>query len=467
MKDLLEWLRDEATRRGVDFMDVRAVEREGTGINLQDGKADKVNQFKTYGVGVRVLIGRAWGFASTDSYDRRECLDCLESAIAMAKASQHRVGEMGRVAPVEPVIDTLSPTFEIDPRSVPVQKKMDDLSRFEQEATRRGKEKFVNTTLFYGDNVMRETICNTIGTLIDQQCVRTSIGTMMVAKEGNVRQWAFEHKAHRGGYELIERLTPQDVSVKAADRAISLLSAKRAPSGKFTVVFHPSVTGLLTHEALGHNAEADLVLSGQSIIEGKVGTKIASDCITIIDDASFEGSWGSYRYDSEGVPAIRRVLIERGILKGYMHNLETAAKMDVTPTGSGRAQDFWARPIVRMSNTFIAPGEMSLDELLKDIDVGILLKGGHWGYVFCERGQYTCHAGEGWMIRNGEICEHLRDVSICGLTLETLMKADAVSKDFEMDMAGTCGKGGQGMPINAGGPYVRVRDVVVGGQEGG
>jgi TldD protein len=466
MRDLLEWLRDEATRRGVDFMDVRAVETEGTGIGLQDGKADKVNQFKTYGVGVRVLIGRAWGFASTDSYDRSECLECLENAIAMAKASGQRVGDMGLITPVKPIVDEVTPKFEIDPRSVSVQRKMEDLSRFEREAIRRGKEKFVNTVLFYNDGVTREVICNTIGTLIDQQCMRTSIGTLMVAREGDVRQRSFEHKAHIGGYELIEKLTPQDLSVKAADRAIALLHAKRAPSGKFTVVFHPSITGLLTHEALGHNAEADLVLSGQSIIEGKVGEKIASDCITIVDDASFEGSWGSYKYDSEGVPAIRRLLIEKGVLKGYMHNLETSAKMGVVPTGSGRAQDFWARPIVRMSNTFIAPGEMSMEELLRDIDTGILLKGGHWGYVFCERGQYTCHAGEGWMIRNGEICEHLRDVSICGMTLETLMNADAVSKDFDMDMPGMCGKNGQGMPINAGGPYVRVRDVVVGGQEG-
>jgi len=144
--------------------------------------------------------------------------------------------------------------------------------------------------------------------------------------------------------------------------------------------------------------------------------------------------------------------------------LETAAKMGVAPNGSARAQGFSSRPIVRMSNTFIAPGRMSFEELLKDIDLGVYLRAGEWGYVFCERGQYTCPAGEDYLIRHGELAEHLQDASISGLTLETLLNADAVSSDFELNMPGMCGKSGQGIYINAGGPHVRVREVVVGGQ---
>jgi TldD protein len=291
------------------------------------------------------------------------------------------------------------------------------------------------------------------------------VGASMTALDGDVRQQAGERRGEQCGYELIDRLTPDEVSAKAAKRAVALLKAKRAPAGKFTVVFHPSITGLLTHEALGHNSEADLVLSGQSILEGKLGQKIASECITIIDDGTIPGSWGSYAYDSEGTASQRRVIIENGVLKGFLHSLETAAKMGVAPNGSARAQGFGNRPVVRMSNTFIVPGTMTFEELLKDIDIGVYLKGGQWGYVLCERGQYTCSAGEGYMIRNGQLAEHLRDVCISGLTLETLANADAVSRDFEMQMPGMCGKSGQGMHINAGGPHVRVRDIVVGGQE--
>jgi len=227
----------------------------------------------------------------------------------------------------------------------------------------------------------------------------------------------------------------------------------------------PTFTGLFVHEALGHNAEADIVLEGGSIIEGKIGQRLASDCLTIVDDGTIPGSWGSYAYDSEGTPSQKRVIVESGVLKGYMHSLETAARMGVPPNGSARADGYGSVPIVRMSNTYIQPGSMSFEELIADIDLGVLLSGGEWGYVFCERGQFTGHAGEAFMIRNGQVAERVRDVSISGMTLETLADIVAVSRDFRMEFPGTCGKNGQGAPVNGGGPYVKIRRLVVGGQE--
>jgi len=465
MRDLLEALRDKALARGVDFMDVRAAEGEGTSVQLQDGRADKVNQYRGRGLGMRVLLHRAWGFAATDGYDPARAMECLEMAIAMARASQERVGELGVVAEAAPVEDTVRAHSERDPRSVPLAEKMKLLARYEQAAIAAGDGKLVNTQIAYSDGVGRVMLCNTRGTFLEMESVRTQLGASMTAQDGEVRQRAGERRGRQCGYELIDRLTPETISVAAARRAVALLKARRAPAGKFTVVFHPSITGLLTHEALGHNAEADLVLGGESILEGKLGTKIASECITIIDDGTIPGSWGSYPYDSEGTPSQRRVIIENGVLKSYLHSLETAARMGVAPNGSARAQGFGNRPVVRMSNTFIQPGTLSFEQILKDIDLGVYLKAGQWGYVLCERGQYTCNAGEGYLIRNGELAEHLRDVCISGMTLETLMNADAVSGDFEMEMSGMCGKSGQGMCVNAGGPHVRVRDIVVGGQD--
>jgi len=446
-------------------MDVRAVENEGTSIQLQDGRSDKVNRYRSRGLGIRVLLKRAWGFASTDGHDREKAFDCLEMATAMAGASQERVGELGVVAEAEPVEDRVQAKFEKDPRSVSLGEKMKLLSQYEQAAVAAGDGKLVNTQVYYSDAVERVTLCNTRGTFLEMESVRTRLGANLTAQDGEIRQRGGESRGEQCGYELMDRITPEEVSVKAARRAVALLKAKRAPAGKFTVVFHPSITGLLTHEALGHNAEADLVLGGESILEGKLGTQVGSDCITIIDDGTIPGSWGSYPYDSEGTPSQRRVLIENGVLKGFMHSLETSARMGVAPNGSARAQGFGNRPVVRMSNTFIQPGTMTFEELIKDMDLGVYLKAGQWGYVLCERGQYTCSAGEGYMIRNGEVAEHLRDVCISGMTLETLINADAVSSDFEMKMAGMCGKSGQGMYVNAGGPHVRVRDIIVGGQE--
>jgi len=465
MEELLESIRDKAKRRAVQFMDVRLFEEDGTTVIVQDMKADKVSQGKSTAVGLRVLMDGAWGFASTDAVDSRSLDGCLRAALEMAKASTVRVAHPGVVAEIQPIVDTVRVEVEKDPRSVSLEEKVRRVLDYEKAGLDCARDKLCNTIVSYHDSWTRETICNTAGTLIEQETTRTAIGTAMTAVEGSVRQMAHERFSEQVGFELLDKISSKDFTEKAAQRAVALLSARRAPSGKFPVVLHPSITGLLVHEALGHNAEADLVFSGESIIEGKIGEQIASERVTIMDDATIPRLSGSYRYDSEGIPGQRRILIENGVLKGYLHSLETAARFEVKPNGSARAMNGHCSPIVRMSNTFIAPGELTFEEMLKDIDEGIFMKEGHWGYVFCERGQYTCHSGEGWMIKNGQLGEHLRDVSFSGMTLETLMNIDAVSKDLEFLLPGMCGKSGQGMHINAGGPYVRIKEVVVGGQE--
>jgi len=463
VKDLLQKVRDEGTRRGAEFADARVVERHYTSILRQDGRADKLSQSTSRGVGVRVLKDAAWGFASAADFDDVSAMECLDTAVKMAEASRARIEEPGVVAAVAPTVDTAATPYEKDPRGVSLDRKMQALATFEKEAVDLCGHKLANSILSYFDVVQKETVCNTFGTLVESNYVRTLVSTMIVAKDGDIRQRGTARSGRLAGFELVEQLDPEEFTRKAARQALSLLDAKPAPAGKFPVVFHPSITGLLTHEAIGHNAEADIVASGGSIIEGKIGQQIASELVTIVDDATQPGVWGSYRYDSEGTPSERRVIIDRGKLVGYMHSLETAAKFGVKPNGSARADGYANRPIVRMSNTFIQPGEMTFEDLLKPIDVGVFLTGGEYGYVFCERGQYTCHAGEAYMIRNGQLAEHLRDVSVNGMTLETLMSIDAVSRDFEMKMPGSCGKDGQSMPVNDGGPYVRVKELVVGG----
>lgn len=466
MKELAEALRDKAIRHGVDFMDVRLQESEGTRITRQDGKADKLYQGKTGGLGIRVLLDGVWGFATGSTLRRNDAFDCLSLAIDMAKASQMRVGQRVEIPRVDPIVDEVITPVERDPRSVPLAEKMAMLAEYEQAGIDCAPEKMANTIVSYMDGVARSMLCNTAGTLIDRNSVRTRLAGMIVASEGSLYQRNFQSRAATGGYEAIERLSPKDITVKAAQTALSLLSATSAPSGKFPVIFHPSTAGLLIHEALGHNAEADLVLGGKSILEGKLGTQIASDKITVIDDATLDGQWGSYKYDSEGIPGQRRVLVKDGKLTQLMHSLQTAAAFDAEPNGSARAQDQGSRPIVRMSNTFVEAGETPFEEMIQGIDLGILVKGGQWGYVFAEKGQYACNVSEGWIIRKGKIQEHIRDVSIAGMILETLMNVDAVSREFEMDISGgTCGKEGQGMPVSGGGPYIRVKEMVVGGQE--
>ncbi len=465
MKNILEKIRDEGVKRGAGFVEVRANERDSTSIMLQDGNADKLFRSTTLGLGVRVLMDGAWGFASAAEASLDKGLGILDEAIASAKVSRAGRKDDSVVACPPEIIDKKTTPFEIDPRSVPISRKVEILTGLDQAGVAKGEGKLVNRLLQYSDGFQRETVINSFGSFLESEYVRTSAACTLFAQDGSVRQRGYSRKAAEAGFELMENLQPSDFSEEAAEKAVRLLSARKAPSGKFPVIFHPSITGLLTHEALGHNAEADHIVTGTSILDGKLGQKVASDLVTIIDDATMPGSWGSYFYDSEGTPAAHRVIIENGKLVGFMHSLETAAKMGVQPNGSGRAQDYNFRPQVRMSNTYIAQGTSTLEEMMKDIDLGVFLTGGNWGYVFCERGQFTCHAGGGWIIRNGQIAEPIRDVSVAGLTLETLANIDAISNQFEMSMPGMCGKCGQGMPVNAGGPHVRVKELVVGGQE--
>jgi len=464
LRKQLERVRDEAVRRKLEFAEARFATARSSGLVLQDGRADRMGAGQRAGMGVRVVVGGAWGFASTESVSFDEWLACLDLAVEMAKVSGRRIAEPVALAESPAVVDDVKASYQIDPTEVSLERKLAAVKGYEEASACRAGERLANVMTGYSDGRQVEMVANTRGTLVSTESVRTMIWHAITAQDGALRQRGRELRGRQSGFELVEETPAQEFSVKAAERAVSLLSAPPAPAGKFPAVFHPSITGLLVHEALGHNMEADLVLTGQSILEGKLGTKVAAECINIVDDATVPSSWGSYPYDSEGVPGQRRVLVENGVLKGFLHSLETAARMGVQPNGSARADGYMHWPIVRMSNTMIQPGEATLDELMQDIDLGILLRGGQWGYVHCEKGQYTCHAGEGLMIRNGRLAEQVRDVSISGMTLETLAGSLGVSRDFELEMPGNCGKNGQSMPVNGGGPYVKVKEIVVGGQ---
>ena len=219
------------------------------------------------------------------------------------------------------------------------------------------------------------------------------------------------------------------------------------------------------HEAFGHNCEADAVWSGQSIVSDKVGELVAAECVNIVDDPLQENLNGSYRYDSEGTPAQRHVLVENGVLQGFLHSLETAAQFGEAPNGAARAGGAQDPPLVRMSNTYYEPGDWSFEEMIEGIKRGLYLAGGKWGYVYTARGQFTCNAEHAYEIKRGELGRHYRNVSFAGLTLDTLRHVTAVGNDLQFELGGTCGKGGQGVPVDTGGPHLRLSEIVVGGHE--
>jgi TldD protein len=233
----------------------------------------------------------------------------------------------------------------------------------------------------------------------------------------------------------------------------------------------PSLTGTFIHEAFGHACEADLVLNKESILEGKIGTQVARESVTVIDDPRIGIGkdfglpyelYGTYFIDDEGIPSQKTTIIKKGIFKNYLHNLETASRMDQAPNGHGRASSSTSKPQVRMGVTKLEPGDWSLDEMIADTKIGILCEDFTYGYTDPTTGNFQFKAKLSYKIENGEKKELMRDVALSGMTLEVLNRINAIGKKLKFS-DGNCGKGGQRVRVSDGGPYIRVKDIVVGG----
>lgn len=463
ISDMLQACCDTAGKRGVGFADVRALRTKGTSLVVQDRRAEKIFYNQSSGIAVRVLLDGAWGFACCDGFDKRQLMDCLDAAIALARASAGQVTDPAMVCQIQGLQDQACWPGKLDPQQVSLERKVQLSLELERAGLDAGEGKIVNSIVNYGDAVREQWVANTAGTMVYSAVSRCRAACVLTAVEGDIRQQNFQVRGHQGGPELLVDLQPEQLSVLAAKKVLAQLRAKKAPAGEFPVIFHPTISGLLAHEALGHNAEADHLWSGQSILQDKLGQQVASELVTIVDDGSLEGNYGSEPFDSEGLPTGKHVIIRNGVWQQMLHTMETAARFNAKPTGSGRAQDHTCMPLCRMSNTFFEPGSDKLEDMIKGIEKGIYLREGREGYVITERGQFLCHASEAQMIEHGKLGQLLRDVSVSGLVIETLKNIDMVGSDFQMIFPGTCGKAGQGVATDCGGPHLRVSKMVVGG----
>ncbi|MDD4890787.1 MAG: TldD/PmbA family protein [Phycisphaerae bacterium] len=468
--DLTQLLLDcclRSVRHGAQFADARALDAEGISLTIQDGRAEKLNSHSSRGVGVRVLVDGAWGFASADTLEEAAIERARAAAMTAAQAAAPSCRDKAPVAPSEPIVAeaVITPKRPLDDWTL--EQKIARLIELERAGWAVMNGYALNSILSFGQGRRTIWLANSRGSRIMQSRPSCRLTSIVTAAVDEVRQQASEHKARLGGLELLADMTPEELTIKAATRVLRQCRAPTAPPGVLPVVFHPSITGLFAHEALGHNAEADSYYAGQSILLGKLGRQIGARGVTIVDDSTAPGAYGSFAFDDEGTPSARRTIIEDGTFTTLLHNLETAARFNVAPNGCGRAEDHSAQPIVRMSNTFVVPNPAgpTADEMIRSIDRGLYLAEGQEGYVFPERGQFVCRADSARRIEHGRLGEWLRDVSVSGLVLETLMRIEMVGRDFEMAAPGVCGKLGQGVPTDCGGPHLKISEMVVGGAE--
>ncbi len=458
MEDILANINSTAVQKlGAKYSETRAQKLYKTMLTLKEGRVEAAKQGIENGVALRVLVNGAWGFASVGSLDAEVLMNAVSDACKMAKNASSRLKTPIKLAETKTVEDRVRIKPKKKPSAILMEDKINTALEINKAAL--GYDKRVKgCTIDYLDLTGISYFSNSEGTRIEQDKLYVWSRITATAASKGVFTFSREEIGSTAGYEVFDA-APKAIGEKVAKRAIKQLGAKSPKGGKSRVVLGPNVVGVFVHEAFGHLAEADLALAG-GVLQDNFGKKIGSDLVTFYDDGTIDGAFGSFKYDDEGVPTQKTLLIKDGVVTGLMHNRETAQKFNIEPTGNARAENFRVEPIIRMRNTYMAPRDQSLEELTEDIHSGYYFKSFRGGQANLD-GTFQVGIQEAYEIVNGEIGAPVRDASISGSTLETLFKVDAVGKDFEL-WPGRCGKG-QTAFICDGGPHIRVKEVIVGG----
>lgn len=440
----------------MDFYDTRIIKSVSTSIVLDNGDIREISNNFSSGGAVRVLNGGSWGFVSFDGVCGN--LDAvISSAGRLAESARNRSPRNPiDLAPItKPGLEDL-PEIKEKPQDIPIEDKVKLLLEIEKSAKKTGIQ---STNAVYSESLINVKYSSSEGLDCEYTLTRIGFAISSIAQSEGVYQIGRESRFGVMGFEIFKKHDAFALAEKAANTAIELLSAKTPKAGTYPVILDQELAGVFIHEAVGHAVEADHVLEGNSILSGKIGEQIASPLITVYDDPSLH-EYGYYPFDDEGAESKRTTLIQNGVLKSFIHSRETAGKLGGESRNS-RAQGY-SRPVIRMSNTFIAPDGMKFDEMLAELKDGIYLKGSRGGQVNPGEGVFQFNAERGFIVKNGELTTSLRDVSLSGNTLEILNNVSAVGNDLEMN-SGRCGKAGQLVPVSDGAPHVVVNRAMVGG----
>ena len=306
-------------------------------------------------------------------------------------------------------------------------------------------------------------IANTEGIYAQDRQIRTRMSISAIAEMNGETQTGSFNPGARMGMELFETVNPKAVGEKAAKQAVTMVNAGYCPAGVMPVAIDNGFGGVIFHEACGHSLEATGVAYGRSQFAGKLGQKIANEKVTAIDDGTIPNAWGSINIDDEGTPAQRNVLIEKGVLKSYMIDKFNARRMGMTSTGNARRQSYAYTPTSRMTNTYIAPGTDKNEDIIASIEYGLYCKEMGGGSVTPVTGEFNFAVREGYLIRNGKICEPVRGASLVGKGSQVIQDIDMVGTDLEMGQ-GMCGSSSGSIPTNVGQALIRVSSITVGGR---
>lgn len=450
---------DAGYKAGADFVEIYEEETRSSVLGLKSSQIDSATAGTDYGIGIRLLYGTEvlYGFTSDDS---EEALIKLVETLAFG-----RIAGMERkpveLNPAERVSDYNTTAFK-DPRILGQAVKQDFLFRADK-AARSISDKVAQVAVSVADDCTHVHLLNSEGVNLEMDRSHLRLSVSVTATDGTERLTSAERPGAIGGYELLENYNPEEMATSAGERAVRMLSAGYINGGQMPVIMGNGFGGVIFHEACGHPLETESVRRNASPFCGKLGEAIGQSCLTAIDDGTLDGVWGSLKVDDEGTPTERTVLIENGILKTYMSDRVGAAEVGVKRSGSARRESYKYAPVSRMRNTFIAPGKDTLDSMIASVDYGLYAARMAGGSVNPATGEFNFAVDEGYIIRNGKICEAVRGAALIGKGHEIMPRISMVGSDLEL-AAGVCGASSGHVPVTVGQPSIKVDQILVGGR---
>jgi TldD protein len=447
-----------ALSRGGDLAELFWERHETLQLVLDDGKVEDAIAGVDQGAGIRVVDGERTTYANGNVTH----VDDVMALAGRAAASVESGGDLHDTSPLSPDELGRPHTVAVDPRSVPVERKV-ALLRTANQVARAVDPRVTQVTVTYAESVQDVLVANSDGTYRTDTRIRLNFALNVVAKQGEVLESGFEAVRGTRGFEMLDDEIVSEAAGIAARRAVRNVGAQPAPAGTYTVVLSSEAGGTLIHESVGHGLEADLNLKGLSVYSGRIGEKVASELITVVDDGRDPGQRGTAAMDDEGTPTHRTVLIEKGVLKTYLSDRKHAEKLGIERSGNARRESFRYLPICRMTNTMIERGESDPDEILRSVRDGIFVKKMGGGQVDVVSGNFAFEITECYRITDGRLAEPLRGATLVGQGPKLMSEIDMVGWDLGYS-TGTCGKDGQGAPVADAQPTLRIPSVVVGGQ---
>lgn len=456
-KENLEEILQTSLRNGGDLAEVFIEETRAATVSCEDNKIEKISSGIEAGAGIRVICGKETAYIATS-----------QVSFEGLRAAALKISEplSGKKAPknieLKPQVDAAAAErIKKRPEAVHVDQKAAKVMLLNRTARSFGGN-VRQVTVRYADSNQAVTIANSEGVYVEDNRIRSRYFINVIGQKDGILQTGYEAPGGTVGFEIFDLYPPEEHARRAAERALRMLDAPHAPAGKMAVVLSSEAGGTLIHEACGHALEADFIMKGTSIFAGKVGKKVASDLVTVIDDGTAAGKFGSLAFDDEGTPAQRTVLIENGILRGFMSDRFTARELGIPASGNGRRQDFRHKPVPRMTNTLIAPGRTDPEEIVASVQNGLLVKRMGGGQVNVTNGDFVFEATEAYLIEGGKIKHPVRGAILTGNGPRILETIDLVGSDLGWQ-TGVCGKYDHA-PVADAQPTLRIPEIVIGGK---